>query len=95
MASYLELLFTFLVKASLVKGERGPRGGYKLGGSPDQIPVAEIIRTVDRQMNLEQCASRDCQHSICISNDLWESLGAEIESYLSNVSLADLAIKKI
>jgi len=79
--SYLELLFTFLVKASLVKGERGPRGGYKLGRSPDQIPVAEIIRTVDRQMNLEQSASRDCQHSICISNDLWELLGVELESY--------------
>ena len=93
--SYLELLFTFLVKASLVKGERGPRGGYKLGRSPNEIPVAEIILTVDRQMNLEQCASRDCQHSICISNDLWESLGAEIESYLSNVTLADLAIKKV
>ena len=59
--SYLELLFTFLVKASLVKGERGPRGGYKLGGSPDQIPVAEIIRTVDRKTNLEQCANDNCQ----------------------------------
>jgi len=93
--SYLELLFTFLVKASLVKGERGPRGGYKLGRSPNEIPVAEIIRTVDRQMNLEQCANDDCQHSLCISNALWASLGAEIESYLSNVTLADLAIKKV
>ncbi len=93
--SYLELLFTFLVKASLVKGERGPRGGYKLGRSPDEILVAEIIRTVDRKMNLEQCANHDCQHSLCISNGLWESLEAEIESYLSNVTLADLAIKKI
>ena len=46
-------------------------------------------------MNLEQCASRDCQHSICISNDLWELLGVEIESYLSNVTLADLAIEKV
>lgn len=93
--SYLELLFTFLVKASLVKGERGPRGGYKLGRPSNEIPVVEIIRCVDKPMNLDRCANDDCQHSICISNDLWASLGVEIESYLSTVMLADLAIEKV
>lgn len=47
--SYLELLFTFLVKASLVKGERGPRGGYKLGRLPEYIHVADIMGRIRRE----------------------------------------------
>ena len=45
--SYLEQLFAKLRKGGLVKGVRGPGGGYRLARPADQISVADIIQSVD------------------------------------------------
>ena len=41
--SYLEQLFAKLRKQDLVKGMRGPGGGYRLARNADDISIAEII----------------------------------------------------
>lgn len=45
--SYLEQLFCYLRRANLVRGVRGPGGGYVLTRSPDKISVAEILDSFD------------------------------------------------
>src|SRR5438128_1683969 len=54
---YLELIMLDLKKAGLVKSARGPKGGYRLSRSPDQISFGEVVRTMEGPIALVSCAS--------------------------------------
>ncbi len=43
---YLEQVMQRLVRAGILVGVRGPRGGYLLGREADQITIAEIVEIV-------------------------------------------------
>jgi Rrf2 family transcriptional regulator, iron-sulfur cluster assembly transcription factor len=43
-ARHLETLLQGLVHAKILKGVRGPRGGYELAREPKRITVGEIVR---------------------------------------------------
>ncbi len=90
--SYLEQLFAKMRRNKLVVSTRGPGGGYSLGGSPDQVCIADVINAVDEEM---QVADKDISNSSptyepCLTEQLWEELSAEIENYLATISLADM-----
>ncbi|MGB4811814.1 MAG: Fe-S cluster assembly transcriptional regulator IscR [Methylophilaceae bacterium] len=90
--SYLEQLFSRLRKRGLVNSVRGPGGGYRLGKSPADISVANIISAVDEQIDATQCGgAEDCHdEGRCMTHDLWTSLNHKILDYLTDVALADL-----
>ena len=94
--SYLEQLFSKLRRKELVSSVRGPGGGYRLGREESRIHVAEIIDAVSESMDSTQCrGAGDCQNGeTCLTHHLWEDLTAEIHSFLSNISLADLVAKR-
>ena len=46
--SYLEQLFSLLRKGNLVKGVRGPGGGYSLSMKPNDITIAQILSAINR-----------------------------------------------
>ena len=71
--SYLEQLFSRLRKADLVKGVRGPGGGYRIRQTPELISIASIIEAVNEPIDSTKCGGEEnCQHdSICLSHDLW------------------------
>jgi len=43
-ARYLEPVLQQLVRAGILVGVRGPRGGYRLGRDPRRITVGDIVR---------------------------------------------------
>jgi Rrf2 family iron-sulfur cluster assembly transcriptional regulator len=90
--SYLEQLFARLRKAGLVKGIRGPGGGYLLAKSANDITIADIIEGVNEPISVRACAGdENCFNGgRCLVHDLWENLDYEIASYLSNFTLADV-----
>lgn len=92
--SYLEQLFARLRRKGLVKSARGPGGGYRLARSADTTTIAEIVHAVDEPIRATRCekAGKGCmtRGERCLTHDLWEDLGAQIEGYLSSVSLADV-----
>ncbi|MEJ2360224.1 MAG: Rrf2 family transcriptional regulator [Gammaproteobacteria bacterium] len=45
--SYLEQIFALLRKNNLVKGVRGPGGGYVLGKPTEVITIADIVSAID------------------------------------------------
>lgn len=49
---YLEQVMQQLVRAGLLKGVRGPRGGYRLARERRRISVGEIIRVVQGDIDL-------------------------------------------
>ena len=94
--SYLEQLFSRLRKAGLVRGMRGPGGGYLLAKSANDITIAAIIDGVNEAISVRECnGEENCFHgNRCLVHDLWEDLGQEISSYLSSITLADLIAQK-
>jgi len=90
--SYLEQLFARLRRAGMVKGVRGPGGGYKLCRKTSDINIAEIIAAVNEPLDSTKCGGEaNCQKDqACLTHDLWMGLSEQIRSYLKSISLADL-----
>ncbi len=93
--SYLEQLFARLRRAGMVKGVRGPGGGYKLCRNTSEINIAEIITAVDESLDSTKCGGEaNCQkEQACLTHDLWMGLSDQIKGYLEQISLADLLEK--
>ena len=90
--SYLEQLFSKLRRNGLVTSTRGPGGGYSLARERSQVVVSEIICAVNESVDATQCGGKENCHSHgrCLTHDLWEGLSAQIEEFLSSVSLQDM-----
>ncbi len=90
--SYLEQLFARLRKAGMVKGVRGPGGGYKLSRQAEDINIADIIEAVDEQVDSTKCGGEgNCQNNQpCLTHDLWMGLSDQIREYLKGISLGSL-----
>ncbi|MCU7879470.1 MAG: Rrf2 family transcriptional regulator [Candidatus Thiodiazotropha sp. (ex Lucinoma aequizonata)] len=93
--SYLEQLFAALRNKELVRGVRGPGGGYYLGKSADDISIANIICAVNECVEFTRCGGRqNCSRGArCLTHTLWDDLSSEIFNFLANISLADLVRK--
>lgn len=90
--SYLEQLFACLRGKQLVKGVRGPGGGYYLGRPADEISIADIICAVDEWVEFTRCGGkRDCQDGKrCLTHNLWDDLSNEIYKFLQGITLSEL-----
>ena len=93
--SYLEQLFARLRRAGMVKGVRGPGGGYKLCRKASELNVPEIIAAVDEPLDSTKCGGEaNCQKDrACLTHNLWMGLSEQIRNYLVGISLADLLEK--
>ncbi|KAL1019617.1 Fe-S cluster assembly transcriptional regulator IscR [Haemophilus influenzae] len=94
--SYLEQLFAKLRKDGLVKSVRGPGGGYQLGLPSEQISVGMIIAAVNENIHVTKCLGREnCKNGVeCLTHELWEDLSLRIESFLNEMTLAELVNKR-
>jgi len=90
--SYLEQLFASLRGKQLVRGIRGPGGGYYLGKPPEDISIADIICAVDEWVEFTRCKGRqNCQDGQrCLTHSLWDDLSQQIFIFLSDITLHDL-----
>jgi len=93
--SYLEQLFSRLRRANMVKGIRGPGGGYTLADTADKINIADIIAAVDEPLDATKCGGEaNCQkEQACLTHDLWMGLSEQIRDYLKGITLAQLLEK--
>ncbi|ROR34146.1 Fe-S cluster assembly transcription factor [Inmirania thermothiophila] len=90
--SYLEQLFAKLRRRGLVRGTRGPHGGYRLARPADEISIAEIITAVDEKLDATRCEQRgDCRGGErCLTHELWMELSERIHDFLDGITLAEL-----
>ncbi|MDD5461731.1 MAG: Rrf2 family transcriptional regulator [Methylococcales bacterium] len=93
--SYLEQLFARLRRANMVKGIRGPGGGYTLSGLAVDINIADIIAAVDEPIHATKCGGEsNCQkNQACLTHDLWMGLSDQIRDYLQGITIAQLLEK--
>jgi Rrf2 family transcriptional regulator, cysteine metabolism repressor len=50
---FLEQLFSTLRRDGLLQSQRGVKGGYTLGRSPEQITVLEVVQSLDGRLGEE------------------------------------------
>lgn len=93
--SYLEQLFARLRHFKLVKSVRGPGGGYRLMGDTADISIAQVVDAVSESLDATRCEGKgNCQDGeVCLTHHLWEDLSAQIHSFLSGITLADLVAR--
>ena len=90
--SYLEQLFAALRSKGLVRGVRGPGGGYYLGRESDEISIADIICAVDEWVEFTRCKGKQNCHDgqRCLTHSLWDDLSQQIFMFLTDITLHDL-----
>ncbi len=90
---YLEHIFSALNKGRIVKAQRGRKGGYLLSRAPDQITIYDIITVLEGPCTIVDCVGDNsvCDRTkVCITREIWSTLGAAMQGILSGYTLASL-----
>lgn len=91
---YLGQIMVLLKRANLVRGTRGPGGGYYLARPPESVSVSEVLRILEGPLldgALKSPKSRS--HTSMIARrliDTWARAVEASEKILEEVTLADL-----
>lgn len=90
-ASLVEKLIGRLSHAGIIKGLRGPGGGYVLTRHPGCVSVADIVLAVD------EWAAEDVVKAVCTASasmsmtaDLWDGLTMHMLKFMKGVTLEEL-----
>ena len=93
---FLEQIFISLKKSGIVKGVRGPSGGYIFAKNPDFIKIYDVIKAIDEDLKIMRCNGIDygCipnkRKTKCLTHNLWNRLSNHIFFFLSSVSIDDV-----
>jgi Rrf2 family protein len=82
-ARHLETLLQGLVHAKILKGVRGPRGGYELAREPRRITVGQIVRTA---MSLSTADPEDLgAHSVLLERVIDPAVRRASDTFLAEL----------
>ncbi|KZD12899.1 RrF2 family transcriptional regulator [Oceanibaculum pacificum] len=90
---YLEPVLQQLVRADILTGVRGPRGGYRLARERRRISLGEICRIVESGSVEQQEALEDTEGSDLgreVVRPLWAEMQAALLEKLDAISIEDL-----
>ena len=90
---YLEQLFIPLRRGGILKGLRGPQGGYSPARPPKKITVGEILRTVEGPLEPAVCAvkNKSCdRENRCSARTVWKELHKTITRCVDSITMDDL-----
>ncbi len=87
--SYVEQLFSQLLKNNLVKSVRGPSGGYLIHHDLDQLTVAQVVLAFNKTP-LKMLPENYHHENIDLHHTLWRGLNQVIHDYLNTVTYTQL-----
>ena len=88
---YLEQVMQELVRADILKGVRGPKGGYRLARERRRVTVGEIVRVVGAlELNKESGHGGTSELGYKVVYPVWKKLQDEIMNCLDSVTVEDL-----
>lgn len=90
---YLEQVMQELVRAGILKGVRGPKGGYRLARERRRVTVGEIVRVVGAlELNKESGHGGTSELGYRVIYPVWKKLQDEIMDRLDSVTVEDLCV---
>jgi Rrf2 family protein len=90
---YLAVIMARLARAEIVRGQRGPEGGYCLAREPQQITLADVARALDKHLvDAERRHHQDVVYAGAAEHlqEVWTAVGAELRNVFDSISLADV-----
>ncbi len=97
---YLEQLVRKLKQAGMIKSQRGPYGGHALAKPASAITVGDIVRTLEENTAITDCAESDVrqcgicnQAGDCLSRWVWVEASKAMFQCLDNITVAGLMQK--
>ena len=88
---YLEQVMQQLVRAGVLKGVRGPRGGYRLAKERRRISVGDVVRVAESLDDDEsEAIDPHSELGVRIVGPLIQTLQDEVMARLDAISIEDL-----
>ncbi|WGF87029.1 RrF2 family transcriptional regulator [Marinivivus vitaminiproducens] len=89
---YLEQVMQQLVRAGILRGVRGPRGGYRMARERRRVSVGDVMRVVQ---GLDDVPADDVQGSHsplgrAVIGPFWTAVESELMDKLDNITIDDL-----
>jgi Rrf2 family protein len=91
---YLLGIFADLKRSHLVRGHRGPEGGYTLSRAADDITLADVFRAVDgplADIHDQSLSTISYPGAASALPEVWMAVRASLRRALESVSVAELA----
>src|SRR5437016_8984934 len=91
---FLENILGDLRQAGIVRSQRGAEGGYWLARPPEEISVADVVRTVEGPIaNVRGIGPESVSYSGSAERlqDVWIAVRANLRAVLERVTIADVA----
>ena len=94
-ATLLEQIFQDLKRAGLVESKRGPRGGYFLKRTPEEMTLGDVVRALQGSIEQMFVVNADDERgdrpaSLPVTAALWQELAQHVRGWFDGVSIAEL-----
>ena len=89
---YLEQVMQRLVHAGVLRGVRGPRGGYLLARERRRISLGEIARVVRELENMDQESAKETASDLAdqVLQPIWNEMQDDMMTRLDKITIEDL-----
>lgn len=87
---YLEQVLQQLVKSGVLKGVRGPRGGYTLARERRKISLGDVLRVIEKMETDEDRISSKSALGKVIINPIRDMVHDDILAKFDKISMEDL-----
>lgn len=89
---YLEQVMQRLVHAGVLRGVRGPRGGYLLARERRRISLGEIARVVRELENMDPESAKETASDLAdqVLQPIWNEMQDDMMTRLDKITIEDL-----
>ena len=92
-SKYLWQIVNLLKTAGLVRGTRGPKGGYALLRNPAEITMLDVLQILEGPISLVECVDDPdfCSRvENCVTHSVWEEVSQTVRNALQKITLAEI-----
>jgi len=89
--SHLMKVVNQLVREGFVAGLRGKGGGLRLARPAAEIPVGEVVRRMEKRVELVECFGQECQCLLDPGCRLKTTLAGALDAFLAALDAVSLA----
>jgi Rrf2 family protein len=91
--NHLAKVMQRLAREGLVESVRGPKGGFRVKGSPEEISLLDVYEAIDGPLRVSRCLfpAAKCRHGGCILGDLVETVNLEVKEHLARTRLSQVS----
>jgi Rrf2 family protein len=91
-AAYLSKVLQSLVRAKIVRSQRGVGGGVSLAADPQKLTILDVVNAVEPMQRITTCPLELKSHgtTLCPLHRRLDSAMAQVEAAFANTTLAEV-----